>query len=192
MRGHVRQIIDCFANSDYFSLFKSRMEAMTHHHSTALATAEHQMNMNKFGYYSCAAPEISASLLEDWDAGHIPHLKSLIASSGYELLIAKSGIGSFLIEVIAPAIIHLWIVGDLECSQSQALEVLVDQRAGDYGRLILNSELMKQVGAARVDVTEKQPSQMAEGNRSGHYIPEGEQSSSLTQPRRVLRNRKRC
>ena len=146
MRGLVREIIDRFADSDYFSLFKSRMEAMTHHHSTALATAEHQMNMNKFGYYSCAAPEIAASLLEDWDAGHIPHLKSLIASSGYELLIAKSGIGSFLIEVIAPAIIHLWIAGDLECSQSQALEVLVDQRAGDYGRLILNPEFMNRWG----------------------------------------------
>ena len=83
--------------------------------------------------------------------------------------------------------LHLWIAGDLECSQSQALKVLVDQRAGDYGRLILNPEFMKQVGAARAVVTEKQPPRMAEGTRLGHSLSEGEQSSSLTQPRRVLK-----
>ena len=104
---------------------------------------------------------------------------------GNDLLIVQSGIGSFLIEVIAPMIIHLWIVGDLKCSPSRALEVLVDQRAGDYGRLILNSELMEQQAATRADVPEKHSQQMEEGPRSGHLITEGEQSCSLTQPRRV-------
>ena len=181
-RTVIRKVIDQYPDSALFLSFKERVE--TARGSTALATAERQMNLARYGYYSTAAAEIAATISEDWDGNHVPHLQSLISKSGHDLIIGKSGIGSFLIEVIAPLIIHHWIIGDLQCSPNHATEILEDSRSGDYGRLVLDPDIMEHaVGAKGQSSAPQKQKEEGRGSRGGG-------SGSSSGPRMRGRQRK--
>ena len=75
----------------------------------------------------------------DWNADHADNLRRTAAAHGHII----SDPGSFYLEVIAPQLILLWIMEDLQIGHEAASGILSSPVATAYGRLVLEDEYVQ-------------------------------------------------
>ena len=98
------------------------------------------MDIAVAGYYSRAHPEIASFIRKDWGADHINNLRRTSTACGQTI----TGPCSFYLEVIAPELIHLWIMEDLGVDEGVASEIQHCPHATNYGRLVLETDVIDQ------------------------------------------------
>ena len=141
-RQDISRIIGGYFTSPYFAQFQASImerRTLTRRTESALQVAERQMDSSIAGYYSRAHPEIAALIGEDWGADHTDNLRRTSASHNHLI----NDPGSLYLGVIAPELILLWIMDDLQVRKAEGLEILSSPLATAYGRLVLEAECVE-------------------------------------------------
>ena len=142
-RREISRIISGYTKSKFFVQYQQEVairQSASARSETALQVAERQINNPIAGYYSRAHPEIGAFFGEDWGADHTLTLRKTSAAFGHTI----TDPAAIFLEVIAPELIHHWIMEDLTVDGEVASAIQLRPEATNYGRLVLESECVKQ------------------------------------------------
>lgn len=143
VRQQPSRIIASYTSSRFFQRFHKGVEAPQMRKScseTALQVTKRQIDSPLAGYYSQAHPETASYVGVGWGADHTDDLRRTSASLGQTI----SDLSSIYLEVIAPDIILLWIMKDLDIDQTAASLIQESPLATDYGRLVLESDCINE------------------------------------------------
>lgn len=145
MRQHISKYIENFSTLPYFDRVLTRVldQGRKTHGRPGIDEPETvTYTLFPFGYYTFSTdlgPNIDDIMCTDLGANHMAYMGTVVSRSTKRITIKVSMSSRILVEVIAPGIITLFIQADLSVDKKKARQILQDERAIGYGKLVIGS-----------------------------------------------------